>query len=175
MGRPMLEERTYQRTHTHLRQTKGSASKFACVRCGEKAREWAYSHGDPHELVEDGKAYSLDYDHYHPMCPVCHHEYDKPRAQMRQVMRAPSALVGVAAWATIVVLSGDEESPLVAGIADATLLAVRDWLFGADYDTMCSFFRELSEMFDPDYIGKVMKAINSRAPRTPVSPTGVLA
>lgn len=50
----------------------------------KNAEEWAYDHDDPKEYIGyvRGKAtpYSLDQEHYIPLCRRCHKEFDEGRS-----------------------------------------------------------------------------------------------
>lgn len=75
----------YLGAHNRVRRAKGKASQFSCVKCGGKARDWAYDHGDPDELVgmtgpQAGMPYSLDLERYQPMCKPCHNTFDRLHA-----------------------------------------------------------------------------------------------
>lgn len=74
----------YPGVHHRIRRTRGNARNFACVMCGGRARDWAYDHCDPNELQVPadaerfaGMPYSLDLEHYQPMCKACHNQFDK--------------------------------------------------------------------------------------------------
>lgn len=74
---------TYEGAHIRLRKARGKARTHQCVRCGEQAREWAYIHGSPDERPAgsraDGKPngpWSLNPDHYEPLCALCHRNVD---------------------------------------------------------------------------------------------------
>lgn len=72
---------TYRTIHSRLTRTRGPASQHPCARCGAPANEWAYRHDDPAEVLdENGYAYSLDIEHYAPMCYRCHGTLDGRRA-----------------------------------------------------------------------------------------------
>lgn len=67
----------YGAVHVRLRRTKGHASTFACVQCGDQAEEWAYMGGSSAERQEKGLPYSTDLSTYQPMCKRCHRAKDK--------------------------------------------------------------------------------------------------
>lgn len=72
---------TYIGAHRRVFWSKGRASEHACVECGGPAKQWAYDHGDPNELIGDhgpnkGLRYSADPAHYQPMCASCHRRLD---------------------------------------------------------------------------------------------------
>lgn len=59
----------YRTAHVRLTRSRGPASGYLCVDCGDQAREWSYDHGDPNELTSDrGAPYSPDPDRYQPRC-----------------------------------------------------------------------------------------------------------
>lgn len=70
----------YSAVHRRLRSYRGPAKGFACVDCGRQAEQWAYDHADPEEMADQvgGSVvpYSLDMDHYQPMCIPCHKRFD---------------------------------------------------------------------------------------------------
>lgn len=78
---PQPRDPTYSTVHRQLRRTKGRASDYPCVGCGEQAAEWAYDHLDPNErtgLVHGvPRPYSANLDHYAPMCKTCHWRFDQ--------------------------------------------------------------------------------------------------
>jgi hypothetical protein len=73
----------YGNAHERVRQIRGPASAHPCMHCSEPAEEWAYDHADPHERRAVGKRdagpYSLDPNHYMPLCRSCHTRFDFPR------------------------------------------------------------------------------------------------
>jgi hypothetical protein len=78
----------YRALHQRLNKTRGKASSFACVGCGEQAEEWSYDHSDPDELTGlNGRTpsiYSMDLTHYQPRCVPCHVAFDAPSRRMRR-------------------------------------------------------------------------------------------
>lgn len=80
--RDRTERPSYGAMHRRLRSRRGRASEFPCVECGEQAQEWAYDHEDVGALTSDGLPYSLDLEHYRPMCRHCHIIEDQLRARM---------------------------------------------------------------------------------------------
>lgn len=80
---------SYAQAHLRLKKDRGRPDRLACISCGKQAREWAYMGGDPDELTEDGKAYSLDQSRYEPMCFPCHRRHDRARADGRSVDVCP--------------------------------------------------------------------------------------
>mgnify|MGYP007028412764 CR=1 FL=1 len=73
---------SYGYAHTLVKDKKGPASEHMCV-CGDQAREWAYDGKDPEQIVgivtNLGMVYSLNPDHYMPMCAPCHRNRDITR------------------------------------------------------------------------------------------------
>lgn len=72
----------YNDMHARVRRTRGPASEYTCVGCGNRADDWSYDANDPDELVaKEGQAagmrYSLDPEHYEPRCKKCHTRYDR--------------------------------------------------------------------------------------------------
>lgn len=74
----------YGAVHLRLARDLGPASRYGCP-CGKRAKDWAYDHLDPEEMVEDyvrpsGEIGQLTYstkpDHYMPMCHKCHLAFD---------------------------------------------------------------------------------------------------
>lgn len=73
---------TYDAAHARLRRVRGSASGYACWRCGKPAEAWAYVHADPEprrdaEGREAGRPWSPDPDQYRPTCRSCHRAWDE--------------------------------------------------------------------------------------------------
>lgn len=77
----------YQSVHARLRRTRGPASSYRCAVCGQQAVDWSYSGTDPLEVAElpdpspfprRPRRYSLNPDHYAPLCLPCHHDRDRP-------------------------------------------------------------------------------------------------
>lgn len=71
----------YMAMHGRVREIRGRAPDYTCVRCGRRAYEWAYDHSDPNELIyTQGTArlpFSRDVNRYMPMCRSCHSRFDK--------------------------------------------------------------------------------------------------
>jgi hypothetical protein len=80
---------SYAQAHLRLKVDRGRPISYACINCGDRAREWAYMGGDPDELVEGGRRYSLDQDRYRPMCFTCHRRHDRALADGRPVDVCP--------------------------------------------------------------------------------------
>lgn len=78
---------SYMAVHHRLWRTRGRAKGKPCLGgCGGVADQWAYMHTDPNEVTgptkagrEDARVYSLDLDHYSPLCYPCHVRLDQPR------------------------------------------------------------------------------------------------
>jgi hypothetical protein len=67
---------SYRSVHRRVETSRGEASQYTCP-CGSQAAEWAYDHLDPDEKIsKDLVRYSLDPDHYLPMCIPCHKAMD---------------------------------------------------------------------------------------------------
>ena len=56
----------------------GDPNAFPCCLCGVEGwtMQWAYDHKDPNELTGRNGVYSLDIDHYMPLCRPCHRRFD---------------------------------------------------------------------------------------------------
>ena len=68
---------TYGAAHGRVKKERGPASTHPCADCGGRARHWSYDHRDPDgRLSPDGRAYSLDINHYVPRCVSCHKMHD---------------------------------------------------------------------------------------------------
>jgi len=81
---------SYSQAHLRLKTDRGRADRYACA-CGSRAREWAYTGGDPDELTDGaGRRYSLDQDRYEPMCVPCHRRLDRALADGRSLEVCPS-------------------------------------------------------------------------------------
>lgn len=74
----------YTGVHERLRKQRGPASNHPCQRCGKPATQWAYDHNDPAELKgrrgphTPYSPYSLNPEHYIPLCGPCHSRHDRP-------------------------------------------------------------------------------------------------
>lgn len=101
-GRPVapIESRggdiaSYVGAHQRVYAKRGPASEHACSYCPAQAAEWAYDHLDPDEKM--GKTagrpavFSIDPDHYLPMCKPCHTRFDRGwrRDNSRRATDAP--------------------------------------------------------------------------------------
>lgn len=67
----------YSAAHERVGFDRGLALDQICVGCGKPASHWAYDHTDPDEkLTGEGWPYSLNSEHYQPMCAPCHKRFD---------------------------------------------------------------------------------------------------
>lgn len=75
------DEVGYMGAHNRTRRLRGNAKARRCIHCDSPARDWAYDHADPDELREEingyDVTYSVDPDHYVPLCKPCHVTFDK--------------------------------------------------------------------------------------------------
>ena len=73
-------ELSFAGVHKRLSRLRGPASRYQCVDCMGRAREWSYDGLDPRQLMGESRgvvmAYSLDLSHYHPRCTSCHRKFD---------------------------------------------------------------------------------------------------
>lgn len=83
------ENVSYSQAHLRLKKDRGRPDGFACSQCGDRAREWAYMGGDPEELSEHGRRYSLDQSRYSPLCVSCHRRHDRALADGRSTDVCP--------------------------------------------------------------------------------------
>lgn len=68
---------SYSTMHDRVRRAKGRAADHTCaLNCGRQAKHWAYSHTDLTERHSPEGPYSLDVDHYTPLCVPCHKRFD---------------------------------------------------------------------------------------------------
>jgi hypothetical protein len=77
---------TYSAVHQRLWKQRGKAALHPCAICGGPATEWAYDHKDPNEVIGPEYhglivTYSLDLDHYRPLCRSCHRKEDETYSQ----------------------------------------------------------------------------------------------
>lgn len=71
---------TYRSAHTWVAKDRGKAAGYDCAHCDGQAKQWAYDHGDPAELLSsEGYPYSLDTSRYIPLCLPCHVAFDQRR------------------------------------------------------------------------------------------------
>lgn len=71
------DDATYNAIHQRLRKAHGPAKAHACITCGKTAQHWAYDHEDPNEKRDEkGRPFSVDPNHYRPMCKTCHRRFD---------------------------------------------------------------------------------------------------
>ena len=73
------DEVGYGAAHERVRAVRGSASEHSCCACGGAATQWAYDHEDASERLSDVGPYSVNPDHYRPMCVPCHKRFDLAR------------------------------------------------------------------------------------------------
>lgn len=77
---------SYHAIHKQISRARGRAAEYRCQGqgCANQATQWAYDHKDPYEVLgtydSTGRltAYSLDPDHYLPLCRACHTLLDQP-------------------------------------------------------------------------------------------------
>lgn len=73
----------YATVHLRLVALRGRADSHSCAHCGTRARDWAYDHLDPNERrserSRDDGPFSLDPEHYMPLCRPCHRRFDARR------------------------------------------------------------------------------------------------
>ena len=98
--RQRREHLAYTTVHKRVVKERGSASEQACAHCGKRAQDWAYSNGDLNAVRQDdgreaGLAYSLNPDHYDPLCRPCHHRFD---ARHRELADGGISLLHVGVW-----------------------------------------------------------------------------
>lgn len=89
----MAENVGYSALHWRVRQVRGRASDYPCVRCseygvGRRARHWATIHGT------DGTDPFAD---YVPMCQQCHFAYDGVNEGNRGVPKSPEHRAAISA------------------------------------------------------------------------------
>lgn len=73
----------YDAAHKRVKRAKGSAADRWCEHCDSPASQWAFVHGSPDTrpagVKRNGRPhgpFSLDPDHYMPLCSACHKVYD---------------------------------------------------------------------------------------------------
>lgn len=75
---------SYAGAHRRVYRDRGRASLHGCE-CGAPATQWAYDHADPNERAEltpgGWRTYSVNPDHYQPMCTPCHKRADLARTR----------------------------------------------------------------------------------------------
>lgn len=76
-----IPSETYRAVHKRVGAARGKATGHACARCDGRAEHWAYDHADTEEVTGPTDrgivvAYSLDPDHYLPLCISCHVKLD---------------------------------------------------------------------------------------------------
>jgi hypothetical protein len=70
----------YRAAHRRVAKLEGPASAHPCLAgCGGRAYDWAYDCLDPEEKTDPktGLPYSLDPEHYVPLCRPCHDWFDR--------------------------------------------------------------------------------------------------
>ena len=77
VGKPHGDGTSYTQAHIRVHRLHGRAADQTCLHCGNPAAEWAYDHSDPDQRVSaTGQPYSVDPDHYLPLCRSCHRRFD---------------------------------------------------------------------------------------------------
>jgi hypothetical protein len=80
-SRPRKVMVSYSSMHRRIRKRKGSATKYACVGCGESAREWSLILStSENRIIRDQNGqypYSLNVNDYEPRCVSCHRKHDR--------------------------------------------------------------------------------------------------
>jgi hypothetical protein len=75
----------YPAAHDRVKKRLGSATGYDCRHCTDRAKEWAYDHGDPGEKFDpDNGPYSLDVNRYLSLCVKCHRRFDADYARQRR-------------------------------------------------------------------------------------------
>jgi hypothetical protein len=73
---------SYSAVHYRLKALHGPARNYACIDCGQQAREWSYNHSDSDQRYDDlGMVYSADTAHYVARCKPCHVRFDHAQAR----------------------------------------------------------------------------------------------
>lgn len=71
---------TYSAMHQRVRAIRGNARCYDCQICGKAATNWAYDHRDSDARTEvigpSLLEYSVDVQHYIPLCRPCHLNFD---------------------------------------------------------------------------------------------------
>lgn len=70
----------YGTAHERVRAQRGKADEQPCCNCGRSAKHWAYDHEDPDERISEFGPFSVDPEHYLPMCVPCHKRFDLGRS-----------------------------------------------------------------------------------------------
>jgi hypothetical protein len=90
-GRRPIPEPGYGAVHKRLRKHRGRAALYACVDCGEPARQWAYDYtatDERHATVRGSiVAYSFDLNDYSPRCTACHGSFDAAHLSRRKALQ----------------------------------------------------------------------------------------
>lgn len=66
----------YRGAHRRVDAARGKAVEHGCSHCSNGAYNWAYDHEDPDEVDDGSRTYSLNPDHYLPLCKRCHQKFD---------------------------------------------------------------------------------------------------
>lgn len=76
-----MSQPSYHQIHQRLKRERGRAAERDCAHCGDQAAHWAYDRKDPDEIkgIAYGRrvTWSLDRNHYIPLCGPCHRELDR--------------------------------------------------------------------------------------------------
>ena len=91
--RPAYTGNSYDAAHYRVEQLRGKATKHKCAGCAVKpASDWAFDHRDQDPLYSaSGMPYSLDVQHYIPLCRRCHLRFDRLVARMRHAQMVPES------------------------------------------------------------------------------------
>lgn len=84
-GRYRTGKPAYGTAHSHVKDARGPASSHACT-CGAPAEHWAFQHGTPDALRDEGgkeagRPYADDPRQYVALCRSCHIRWDRAHAQ----------------------------------------------------------------------------------------------
>lgn len=70
----------YMQAHKRIKEALGKARLQSCRQCKGRAAEWAYDGTDANERTEMVRGsllrFSLQPEHYIPMCVKCHRQFD---------------------------------------------------------------------------------------------------
>src|SRR6056300_929953 len=81
---PGHEDPSYDTMHKRVMRSRGKASQYSCVDCGEQAYHWSYNHQGEIERSGPGVGsqkkyiftYSTNIEDYDPRCVPCHKQFD---------------------------------------------------------------------------------------------------
>ena len=76
---PRTSTPKYKAVHRRIMISKGKASEYLCIACGDPAQDWALIEERVKELVyceDEGWPYSYDINDYEPMCKSHHKRMD---------------------------------------------------------------------------------------------------